>query len=67
MFCNGQTSDSNLFLKSEIDSEFLILSTKLNQSCKVEGKKRILEKMFSTMEDCYMTISCSYSLITFWD
>ena len=44
LFCTGRMSDSNLLLKTKINSEFLILISKLNQSFKVEGKKRILKK-----------------------
>ena len=43
-FCTGRISDSNLLLKTEIDSEFLILISKSNQSFKVEGKKEYLKQ-----------------------
>ena len=66
LLCTGWIRDSKLLLKTKIDSEFLMLSSKLNQSFKVEGKK-ILETICSTMEDWYMTIFRSYSLITFWN
>ena len=35
----GRMNDSNLFLKTDIDSELLIFSSRLNQSLKAEGKK----------------------------
>ena len=35
--------DNKLLLNSDIDSEFLILISKENQSFKVEGKKRVLK------------------------
>ena len=45
LFCTGQISDSNLLLKTKIDSEFLILLlSKLNQPYKVEGKKEHLKQ-----------------------
>ena len=44
MFSTGRINASNLFLKTEIDSEFLILSSKLNQSLNVEGKKEYLKQ-----------------------
>ena len=58
---------SNLFLKLEIDSEFLIFSSKLDQSLNVEGKKKVLETIYSKMHDWCMAVSCSYSLISFWN
>ena len=42
--------DSNLLLNSDIDSEFLILISKKNQSFKVEGKSSYyLEFMYSSL------------------
>ena len=35
----GETKDKNLFLNTEIDSEFLMIRSKLNQSFTVEDKK----------------------------
>ena len=43
LFCTGQISNSNLLLKNKIDSEFLILISKLNQPFKIEGKKEYLK------------------------
>ena len=63
LFCTGPVSDRNQLLKTEVDSEFLILSSKLNQYFNVEGKK-ILETICSPMEDWYMTVSCSYNLFS---
>ena len=39
LFCTRRIRDGNLILKTEIESEFLMLSFKLNQSFKAEGKK----------------------------
>ena len=39
----GRMNDSNLFLKTDIDSELLIFSSRLNQSLKAEGKKEFLK------------------------
>ena len=63
LFCTGRINNSNLFLKTEIDSEFLILPSKLNQSLK-KGK-RILEAVCSTAKDWNMAISCYFCFITF--
>ena len=41
---NKWISDSNLLLKTEIDSEFVIVWSNLNQSFKVEGKKEYLKE-----------------------
>ena len=41
-FPTGRIKD-NLFLKTEIDSESLMLSSSLNQSFKVEGKNEYLK------------------------
>ena len=68
LFCNGQISNSNLLLKNKIDSEFLILISKLNQPFKIERKKEYLKQSIRRwMEHWHMTILCSYSLITFWN
>ena len=45
----GRIKDSNLLLNIEIDSEFLMLSSKLSQSFEVHEKKRILETICSTV------------------
>ena len=45
----GRMNDSNLFLKTDIDSELHIFSSRLNQSLKAEGKKRIFEAFCSTV------------------
>ena len=66
LFCAGRVNNSNLLLKTEINLEFLISSSKLNQSLNVEEKK-VLQAICSTMEDWNMAISCSYCLITFWN
>ena len=39
LFWTERMKDNNLLLNSDIDSEFLILISKENQSFKVEGKK----------------------------
>ena len=44
LLSSGRINVSNLFLKLEIDSEFLIFSSKLNQSLNVEGKKEYLKQ-----------------------
>ena len=60
-FCTGRINNNNLLLKTEIDSEFLILSSKLNRSLEVD------EAICSTTEYWNMAISCSYCLIIFWN
>ena len=44
LFRTGQMKDRNLLLNSDIDSEFLILISKENQSFKGEGKKEYLKQ-----------------------
>ena len=39
LFRTGRMKDNNLLLKSDIDSEFLILISKENQSFKEKGEK----------------------------
>ena len=39
----GRINDSNFFLKTDINSELLIFSSRLNQSLKAEGKKELLK------------------------
>ena len=39
----GRINDNNLFLKIAIDSESLIVESKLNQSFMVEGKNEFLK------------------------
>ena len=52
-------NDNNLLLNIARDSEFLIEAFKLNQSFKVEEKKRILETITSTAVVWYVVIpSC---------
>ena len=43
----GRMNDSNFFLKTDIDSELLIFSSRLNQSLKAEGKKEKKKKKIS--------------------
>ena len=38
--------DNNLLLNNDIDSEFLVLISKENQSFKVEGKKKYLKQFW---------------------
>ena len=63
----GRIKDNNLLLKIEIDSEFLILRYKLNQSFGVEGRKRVLVTIFSAVESEYTAVSCSGVCFTFWN
>ena len=56
--------DNNLLLNIAIDSEFVVFSPNLNQSFKVEGKKRILETVCSTMVAWHMIIPCFNGLFT---
>ena len=44
LFWNGRIKDNSLHLNKEIDSEFLMLISKLNQSFRVEGKKEFLKQ-----------------------
>ena len=44
LFCTGRINNNNLLLKTEIDLEFLILSSKLNRSLKVERKREYLKQ-----------------------
>ena len=39
----GRINDNDLFLKIAIDSEFLIVESKLNQSFMLEGKNEFLK------------------------
>ena len=57
--------DNNLLLNIEIESEFLMLRPKSNQSFKVEGKKRVLETICSTVEGGYTVVPCSGVCFTF--
>ena len=50
LFCTGEISNSNLLLKTEIDSEFLILLSKSTQSFKVAGKKECLKQSVQQWE-----------------
>ena len=59
-------NDNNLLLNIKIDSEFLRLSSKLNQSFKVQGI-RVLEAIFSTVVGMCMVIPCSDVLVTHWN
>ena len=60
----GRTKDNNLPLNIEIDSEFLILRSKLNQSFRVEER---LETICSAVESGYTVVSCSGVCFTFWN
>ena len=44
LFCTERKKDNNLLLKIEIDSEFLILTYRLNQSFRVQGKNEYLKQ-----------------------
>ena len=59
--------DNSLLLNIARDSEFLIEAFKLNQSFKVEGKKRILETICSTVVVWYMVIPSCNGLLTRWN
>ena len=54
-------NDDHLLLIIEMDAEFLMLSSKLNQPFKVEVK---LEAIFLTVVGWYMIIPCSSVLFT---
>ena len=57
----GPMNDSSLLLKTEIDSEFLMVTSNLNQLLKVEVKKEFL-KVFSTVECWYTVCPCPNGL-----
>ena len=59
--------DNSQFFNIARDSEFLIESFKLNQSFKVEGKKRIRETICSTMVIWYVVIPSCNGLLTPWN
>ena len=59
--------DNNLLLNIARDSEFLIEAFKLNQSFKVEEKKRILETITSTAAVWYVVIPSCDGLLTLWN
>ena len=44
LFCTERKKDNNLLLKIEIHSEFLILTYRLNQSFRVQGKNEYLKQ-----------------------
>ena len=45
----GRVKNNNVLLNIKIGSEFLMLRSKLNQPIRVEGKKRILQTICSTV------------------
>ena len=51
LFWNGRIKDNRLHLNKEIDCEFLMLISKLNQSFRVEGKKELLKKFVRHLYD----------------
>ena len=59
--------DNSQFFNIARDSEFLIESFKLNQSFKVEGKKRIRETICSTVVIWYVFIPSCNGLLTPWN
>ena len=56
LLCTGWIKDNNLLLNNEIDSEFLMLRSKLNESFRVNGKKRVLETIYSTVEGRFVVL-----------
>ena len=44
LFCTERKKDNNLLLKIEIDYEVLILTYRLNQSFRVQGKNEYLKQ-----------------------
>ena len=44
LFCTRRIKDNNLLLKIEIDSEFLTLTSRLNQSFQVHGKNEYVKQ-----------------------
>ena len=46
LFAIGRMNDNNQLLNTAIDSEYLIVISKLNQSLNVEGKKEFLKQSF---------------------
>ena len=67
LFAIGRMNDNNRFLNTSIDSEFLIVISKLNQSFNVDGKKEIFVAVCSTVKFRYMVSSCPNRLMTVWD
>ena len=63
----GWIKDNNLLLKIEIESELIMLRSKLNQSFRVEGKKKILETICLAVEGGYNFVPCCGVCFTFWN
>ena len=54
--CTGRTKDNNLLLKIEIDSEFLILTSRLNQSFRVQEKNKYLKQSVLQVSRCLFLV-----------
>ena len=55
--------DNNLLLNNDIDSEFLVLISKENQSFKVEGKKKVLKTILvlNLLSNLELSVSLFYT------
>ena len=67
LLLRGQMYDNRLLSNTEIDSEFLIVSSNLYQSFRVEGKKRIHETVCTTVKSWHTVYPCCSSLLNFWN
>ena len=63
----GQIKNNNLLLNIDIDSEFLMFTSKVKQSFRVDKKKRIIKTISSTAAGWYMVAPCSNSYYAFWN
>ena len=66
LLLKGRMNDRSLLLNIDSGSEFLIVSSDLYESFRVEGKNRILETVCTTVKDWHKIYPCSSSLLNFW-
>ena len=57
--------DNNLLFNIEIDSEFLMLISRWNQSFRVNRKKEYMEQSVTVVR-CYVVITCADSSFLHW-
>ena len=57
--------DNNLLFNIEIDSEFLMLISRWNQSFRVNRKKEYMEQSVTVVR-CYIVITCADSSFLHW-
>ena len=59
--------DRSLLLNTAIDSEFIIATSKWNQSLNAKGKKRIFVTVSSIIECWYTVHPSPKGFMTFWN